>query len=375
MKIRDIDRTNTINKLTEIGIPVKTAEEIVDSGYIYSDAMQAQSCAGKPSENCCLLDTFYGKYISLEQILGNPPASMQSVSTIWVSSLAEANEAIAEYTKPLNPEWFLTYRGMNTEYYLKRKYSNPFSPKVDGKEPSLLPSYWRKYDYDDDNINFEEQFFRILPGQELVYDGIDIKALKKKNTDKYGAHTISDLEDDDDPINQEFYRRWQARMNGAYEAALLAQHYGLCTRFLDITFDLGVGLFFAAYKYTKNENGKGTYKLNINSDAAVYCFNFGHDFFREDEYLKSSLFAHAFPERPKRQKCVGYSVGYYECNYPANHIVYRIKLKDNFDISGLRRPEELFPPRQEDPFYDLLLRYKEKHKDSKQAEEIIEYEF
>ena len=145
---------------------------------------------------------------------------------------------------------------------------------------------------------------------------------------------------------------------------------------MDITFDLSVALFFAAYQYIEKENGKSTYKLNINDEAAVYCFMFGHDILREDEYLETNLFSHAFPERPKRQKCTGYAVGYEERNNAAQHIIYRLKFKKDFNTSGLPRAEELFPSRNEDKFYDLLLRYKEKNKNKYDfVDSIIEYEF
>ena len=368
-------RKESINQLLRYGISESTAINLADNGYFYAGEAVLNSFGDEITDGApYLIDAYYGSIYSYKNIWESKKASIPPVRTIWVSSFAEAKEAIADLTMNLNKEWFLSYRGMNQEYFLTRNILNPLSPKIEGREPSLLPSYWRKHD-DEDDIDLEEQFFRTLPGQELIYSGIDIIELQKKNFEKWGFHTLSALGDDDDPINQEYYRRYQARIQGEYEAALLAQHYGFNTRFLDITFDLAVGLFFAAYRYTRKSNGTSTYELNINKEAAVYCFNFSHLILREDEFLTSKLFSHAFPERPKRQKCVGYRVGYMEFNHPASYIVYRIKLNDDFDIAGLPKPEDLFPSRKNDPFYDLLLTFKKKHKELKMTENIIEYEF
>ena len=375
MKLIDV-RMKTIERLVRDGIPMTIAEDLVDSYYAYyGQKVESHSGDTIGNDDLILIDMYYGVYERYKNIVNYYDKDLlPPVRTVWVSSLKEAQDAIADFTKNWNKNRFLTFRGMNREYFLNRKYKNPLSPKIDGKEPSLLPSYWRNHDNDEDAI-LEEQFFRTSFAEELIYNGIDVAELAKRNTEKYGIHSISDLEDDDDPISQEYYKRWQAKTYDLGEAALLAQHYGFCTRDLDITFDLAVGSFFAAYKFIMKENGKATYKPNINKEAAVYCFDFGHSIRKENEFSSSRLFAHAFPERPKRQKCVGYGAGFMEFNEPAGHIVYRLKLNDDFDIAELPKPEELFPSRQEDAFYDLLLQYKEKYKDFEFAKCIVEYEF
>lgn len=72
----------------------------------------------------------------------------------------------------------------------------------------------------------------------------------------------------------------------------------------------------------------------------------------------------------------------------AKYLVLRLKPRTDFDLSGIPTPDELFPPRETDSFYDLLLQYKEKAAKSplyknldekdcfkKAIDSIIEYEF
>lgn len=371
-------KKETKEKLLDWGVRPYVADKLIVDGWIYAGLTHVYSDKEqKIIEDINLIDTYMESYCPLSIVLeGN---KMPQLKTFYVSSLSEAKKIVEQYRKRFNPHLHvrISYRGVNTEYWLNhpegRSYPNPFIPTVDGKEPSFIPSYWRKHE-DEDKLFEEEKLFQTILASELVYYGIDVKELVKRNIEKFGIHSISDLGDDDDPLNLEYYRRWKARTESGYEAALLAQHYGLRTRFLDLTNDITVAGFFATQEYSVKENGKCTYTQNINENAAIYGFLMGEHSFRD-----AHLFAHAYPERPKRQNCwlqgcdiMGRSVATKDC-------VFRIKFNNDFDPTGIPTPEKLFPPREKDGFYNMLLDFKEKYINDDIlkhiVKNIVEYEF
>lgn len=293
------DEYRTEKMLFQYGISREMIRKIISSGYICTESQGPE----------ILLDTFYGITVPLKELMKNKRSEL-TVETKYVSSLYEAEDIIGKFKKNKRDNLLLTYRGMNHEYFLGqsqgRLISNPFAILADNKEPSFLPYYWRN-NRDDSNIDKMEQVFRTLFISEILYFGIDIEEKVKENYKK-GLTTMSDLEDDDNPVNREIYRRWQEKIYGEGECALIAQHYGLETRFLDITYDLAVALFFATHKYKVKDNGKATYIENINPDAAVYCFDFENQIKEDDIYKRARLFEHIKPERPLRQKATGYGV-------------------------------------------------------------------
>lgn len=352
----------TVNYLVRQGCSNEAAEALFSSGYIFSDSSDQ------------LLDTYYEMPIDIQQLLGHK-TSQASVSTITVSSLEEASEAVTNCERS-NPTGWLAFRGVNKEYFLDetsgREYRNPLIRLTDGKEISCIPSAYRR-SIPNGNDWQQEDFFRSLYSSEIEYDGIDLKEQVKKNPER-GLYSISDLEDDEDPINREIWKLWNNRVIYGSESTLLSQHYGLPTSALDLTTDIAVALFFASYKFYGKENDCATYIKNPNSEAAVYFFRFiGTDLPERVKVEKVNLYDHLRAERPLRQKCLLVNHHPLAVNDSAQFIIYRLKLSDRFNFEGIPTPEELFPDRASDPLYNKLLTLKEEGK--KFYKDIVKYDF
>ncbi len=365
---------NLSELLKDRNICPQTIQNIIDGGYYVVEAAGLR-----------LLDRYYGEYscsIPIDAVSNDgfhiDTYPNREIPIVDVASVTEAQEYIDSKYSEMSPEIKerIVFRGQNTSYYTQRIYVNPWVRLRNGKEPSLVPSYWRKNAKSliiDEPVNLLKSVY----ADSLIYDGIDTIGLVKQNYEKYGIYTISELADYNDPISKEYYRRWMINKTMAPDLALLAQHYGLATTCLDVTFDLHVAFFFAAYQYRMLENGKATYSYNPNDESVVYCLLYTDSSLKasRDMVEKISSFDHLTPVRPIEQHCALVHHHALDINGSAGHILMGFRMKDNFDVSDIPEPEKLFPPPSKDLFYARLLDMKYNSSCIELWQDVVEYDF
>lgn len=276
---------------------------------------------------------------------------------------------------------YICFRGQTRQHSVRRPFANPLYSNTAGEETLLLPGYWRQYRDSSGHVSNERpmaptaNFLDIL-GDHLFYWGIDVDALEQKIYDRYGWHHMSDLEDFPDPDIQEYADRYNQKLRSQPELILLGQHYGIQTPGLDVTFDFKVALFFATHRFAPRENGKSTYvPLTSEHGGAVYLLRFRSPSLRKssDQISTIDIFQHILPVRPLRQSCALPVFPSYYVNEAAARIVAKLEIDSDFSGVGLPRPEELFPSKEEDPFYRALLDLKSRYPE--ELESVPDYDF
>lgn len=358
-------------KLRSIGMYDEIINDIISSGYY----MMNQS-------DEIIYDSFYGRRysISIEVLKKNLQNNTQifrprGIQSIEVKSIADAKIQIDKFISKFNPElsnrW--AYRGENSIFTFKRKFLNPWISNSNGEERSLMPSHWRGFrnDYMKRISYSSRSIFQTIHADDIIYDGIkDFRNLSAKNYNKYGIHTLSDLEDFPEPENQEYFKRWQAHKINPYNSPdmyYLEQHYGFSTPCLDITFDLATAMFFALNKYVEIDRIKkvATYKpVDDISQSVVYVFCFPSDIMTSNDIIrKFDVFSHLEPLRPLRQTCQQFGTNMFNINEPAAYIALQVRFSSDFDLEGLPTQKDLIPFADEDKFYAKLLEMKSKDPD------------
>lgn len=263
----------------------------------------------------------------------------------------------------------ICFRGQVQHFSAKRPYPHPVYADDNGNEPLLLPGFWRNYLVEGNHVSNNRPVERpestldySFISDRLHYHGIDVPGLKKKNIERYGFHSNGDMEDFPDLESQEFIKRYNQKLNFSKEQSLIEQHYGIPTVGLDVTFDLKTALFFATNKFVTNDKSKATFKpIESGHKGVVYLLRFTMPKLRKttDIISKVHVFEHIPPIRPLKQSCaLPYFLSHY-VNEATAHIIGILKIEDTFDFSGHYNPIELFPSREDDPFYNALLELKE----------------
>lgn len=354
----------------------KTIESLINDGYYLSELHSPHNIMDRYDGN-------YDHFIPLDDVSDDgihlEIYSDREIPIINVDSVGQAQEYLNNKYSRVNPEVKerFVYRGQNTSYYIQRKHTNPWFRLRNGKEPSLIPSYWRMAPTVTSVLDEPMNIFRTALADPIIYHGIDIEALYRQNLQKYGLHTISDLAFFDDPISQEYHRRWMLNKIYAPDIGLLAQHYGFPTTCLDVTFDLRVAFFFAAYKFQTLPNRKATYRYNLNNDAIVYCFLYSDPLLLPSKNMVTNIcsFDHLKPQRPLTQHCALVNHNALDINGSAANILVGFKMNENFDSSELPKPEELFPAPSQDPFYERLLDMKYNSASKEWWQDVVDYDF
>lgn len=356
-------------KLRSVGMHDEIINDIVSSGYY----MMNQS-------DEIIYDSFYGRRYSISiQALKNYLQSNtqtfrpRGIQSIEVKSITDAKNQIDNFISKFNPRlsnrW--AYRGENSIFTFKRRFPNPWISNSNGEERSLMPSHWRGFrnNYMKRVSARSRSIFQTIYADEIIYDGIkDFRNLHEKNYNRYGIHTLSDLEDFPEPENQEYFKRWQAHKINPYNSPdiyYLEQHYGFSTPCLDITFDLATAMFFALNKYVETDKDQkiATYMpVDDISQSVVYVFLFTSDIMTSNDIIrKFDVFSHLEPLRPLRQTCQQFGTNMFNINEPAAYIALQVRFSSDFDLEGLPTQKYLFPFADEDKFYAKLLEMKRKY--------------
>jgi hypothetical protein len=357
--------------LSAQGIPDSVVKDIVASGYFVLPVL---------GQGHMLCDGFYGNkqisgLFSVEALArmittGERPFTV-NIPRFEVDSLADIQRYLAN--EPRLRHWHangkLTFRGQSREYFTTRRFPNPVQAGVDGRERLILPSYWRQFENDwESRTDPPNSRFTTILGDELIYRGIpDWKTLSRRNSERYGFHDMSDLEDFPDAESQEYGRRWWLfKVAGGVNAdlATVEQHYGSSTHGLDVTFAPEIAAFFATHDFTRGHDGKlRCGRAASASGAVVYAFVFHdppvratHDMIQELE-----AFRHIRPERPRRQRCALRAFGRTEINQAVTELAAIFVLSGEFSALGLPSFSELFPPPGDDPFYAAALSIRDRY--------------
>ncbi len=190
-------------------------ESLIGSGYGCIES----SLYGLGDPVPCVSDTFYGSkwgigLIPIEKLqdyLCTGEYHPFAVPEYQVRSLAEAEDALACHRHDRFRKR-MCFRGQVREYFTTREFPNPHMKLADGHERLIIPSIWRQFA--DDwcsrlDFNPPPSLFSTIYGDEIIYYGIpDWRNLARRNMERYGVHTMSDLEDFPDPDSQDYGRRW-----------------------------------------------------------------------------------------------------------------------------------------------------------------------
>jgi hypothetical protein len=232
----------------------------------------------------------------------------------------------------------MSFRGQVKEYYLNRELPNPFRSNKDGKEISILPGAYRNKDF---QISFENRPSAI----------------------KFLASILEPNSSNSQFASQDAFRT--------------EQHYSKQTEGLDISFDIDTALFFSNYKLKFDINGLAYHTKIEKGDhqGVIYCFVFNDPPVKQTEYLIKdfSFFKTYTPERILRQKCGLPFFSDFDRNLAVCDIDCIIYLDEEFEDEKLPKPEELFPDRNKDKFYDKLIELKHRMSKSNLVQDIVEY--
>lgn len=367
-------------KLNRLGVQQKTVKAILNSGYYLLD-----SCMTKGQYY--VGDSFYGTKVFtgfipfnyfMDFLRGYSPfkATPHIHNVKCMQDVLSVLEENKWYKKGL-----MSFRGQNKEYFMHRSFPNLFQ-EDGGKERLIIPGYWRKF-REEWNDRFSapqyKSLFKSIYGDFLTYYGLpSVDKIAKYNIEKYGFHTMSDMEDFEEDFNKEYNRRWRSiKIDDNADLPVIEQHYGIETPYLDVTFDLKVALFFATHQYHV-ENGKSFYTKipKGKHKGVVYAFVF-HDppvTSTSDIIQNLSSFYHISPVRPLRQKCALRLFDAYGVNEAVTDIDTIFYLDKDFNDEGIATFEELFPAANEDKFYKALLDMHERYGDITPLNQFAIYE-
>jgi len=366
------------------GINTATASEAAEAGYVVcsiSGGNMVMDCHyGLKISGLFSLDEF-AAFLSGEKTPAKVPFGTPTYKN--VRDLQELREIV---NSPRHQHWIdrglACFRGQTRDYWVSRPVPNPRICDEQRKERIIAPSYWRRFL--DQPLSARDwgpskSIFGTILADSLIYHGIeDWRTLSKRNDERYGFHSISDLQDFPDHESQEYYRRWfKHKIQPRPEYPLIEQHYGQETIGLDITFDLATAAFFASHRWTQlKDSGKTTYSPIAKGEhkGVIYLLCFRDPPVRQTDYLVKEIgvFEHLPVERPLRQRCGLPAFHGNEIAAAARDLDAVIMLDANFDLSGLPEPSYLFP-RLEDPFYLALL--EEKQRDENEWNWVVDYEF
>jgi hypothetical protein len=378
------------DSLKSKGVNNRIITRLCDSGYSLITAISPYGQTKTP----CLVDSFYGskwcigltpistflKCINGEPIIkpNTPTYRVQNIKQIW-DILSTGIHA------PFFNKGLMSFRGQTREYLVERSFPNPFMEDESHKERLILPAFWRQFNDNLNtrfNVNPPRSIFQTLYGDSLLYHGIkDWENLSTINTERYGIHNMSDLENFPDPESKEYGRRWRlCKVNGGInnDLPLVEQHYGINTCGLDITFDLDVACFFATHTWEQKDN-IATYKMIPDGEhkGVIYAFVF------QDPPIKSTrdmvravhTFDHITPARPLVQKCALPIFNSYNINEAVADLDAVFYLDSSFTHSTLPKPIDLFPGKSDDPFYAAAMDLKHTYSGISPFDQFIEYRF
>ncbi len=277
----------------------------------------------------------------------------------------------------------ICFRGQTQHFSSHRPFSHPFFSDKKGHETLLLPGFWRDFLIEGDHVSNKRPIDKPTSFLEnpfisdrLHFYGIDVPELRKRNLERYGPHLASNLEDFPDSESQEFASRYNQKLSIGNEQALIEQHYGFPTVGLDVTFDLKTALFFATHNYTQKDDGKSTYtRITNENKGVIYLLRFKSPKLMKTRDLISSInvFKHMPPVRPIKQSCaLPFFLSHY-VNEAAANIIGILKIGEDFNSIGLYDPTDLFPSKEQDPFYKALLELKKVFPEK--LKDIADYDF
>lgn len=274
-----------------------------------------------------------------------------------------------------------SFRGQVRDYWMTRPVPNPRTSDDQQRERIVIPSYWRAFlerPLIERNWGPADSIFKTILADPLVYHGIpDWQGLPSRNYERYGIHSVSDLEDFPEHENQEYFRRYMRhKVMPSSEYPLIEQHYGQSTIGLDVTFDLATAAFFASHRWVGRQHGKATYEAIEPGQhgGVIYFFTFRDPLVKKTEYLVRELnvFQHVPPIRPVRQQCGLPAFHANEISAAVRDLDAVLFLAPNFMNSGLPEAPYLFPV-IDDPFYRALI--EQKRRLPEVWDWVVEYEF
>lgn len=181
---------------------------------------------------------------------------------------------------------------------------------------------------------------------------------------------MSDLENFPDPESREYYRRYikfKVELGHNVDMPLVEQHYGIKTNGLDVTFDIGVALFFAVNQAKRDSHDRVVFE-RASSDlptGVVYMFVFRDPPLSTTQDMVEQVltFKHLHPEWPIRQRC-GLPFFHAWCiNEAICDCQGILEIAPDFDDAGLPTAAELFPGPDQDPFYRVALDFRRRNPD------------
>jgi hypothetical protein len=369
------------------GISDDWRDRIIDSDYILMPNVHGFSS----EEISCVADLAYGSKMHIgltpvdeffEDILRAEPSGPRA-PTYKVSSLSNLLTILNtdRHRRYFEGGW-MSFRGQTREYSMKRSCPNPHIRDEEGRERLIIPSFWRQFK-DDWSRRFAVEkptsLLSSILGHELIYYGLpSVSELTERNLARYGPHSLSDLEDFDDPESREYYRRWQLnKINADWEMPLVEQHYGIDTCGLDVTFDYKTALFFATNMFMTNSDEIAFYKpVQAGQHTGVlYAFVFRDPSITQTADMVRSIriMDHVSPIRPIWQKCALPIFESWNFNEAATDLDAVFYLTPDFECDEMLTQDKLFPPEDEDPFYKAVLDLRERFPDLAQYRKFVKY--
>jgi FRG domain len=321
----------------------------------------------------CVWDTFYGRkgisalldvgefvsYLAAsakercEQRLQKQQVKYKHEAT--VSSISEIRKILKS---PPHAQYFeageMCFRGKTEEHFLTRPVPNPFLADHDGRERLILPAAWRSFkdDWLARPVTPDRKLLLTFLADHLVYYGI-----------RPGKLWLLDFDDPTPAERRKFERRYQRHKlrppSVHSDMAAIEQHYGVATRWLDVTFDLRIAAFFATHRFTKIH--EATYQCSPvdagNHQGVIYVFVFHFPKIRQttDMIKRLGILGHCRPLRPAIQKCALKYCGPFSINESVADLHAVFKLAPDFSTAGLPEFQQLMPGPERDPFYMAAL--------------------